>query len=221
MKIPRVKRSKGPSAAMTEYTYRKKALPHLMKDFQGHCAYCLDPSDFRAPSQSHVEHFDCKIKGRNRNYYKNLMLACAACNLSKGGKPVQNPFKLEQRLINCTVENEFTEHIKETEDGQWEPLTQAGLYHLESIELREHCHWKKRSARKTMIQGVAKLLKTAVYYKTQTPVVLHNEMMSMIRSVVEELKSFPPLVIDGNVVFERTGSNHKELNWMLHNYKAI
>jgi HNH endonuclease len=185
---------------MTEYTYRKKALPHLMRDFDGQCAYCLDPKEFRAPSQSHVEHFDCKLKGRKRHFYKNLMLACAACNMSKHGKPVKNPFNEEQRLLNCTEENEFVEHIRETGDGQWEAMTPVGYYHLESIGLREDCHRNKRRARKVMTEEIAKLFKTAVKYETHNPAELHNQMMVTIRSLLAELKNFPPLITNGGAV---------------------
>jgi hypothetical protein len=188
---------------MTEFTYRKKALPHLMTDFDGHCAYCLDPKEFRAPSQSHVEHFDCKLKGRERHYYKNLMLACAACNMSKHGKPVKNPLKEEQRLINCTEENEFVEHIRETEDGQWEAMTPAGYYHLESIELREDCHRNKRRARRVMAKEIAKLFKSAVKYETHNPAELHNQMMATIRSLLTVLDNFPPLVVAGGIISAR------------------
>lgn len=203
MKAPRVKRSRGPTSAMTEFTYRKKALPYLMKDFNGHCAYCLDPKEFRAPSQSHVEHFDCKLKGRERHFYKNLMLACAACNMSKHDKPVINPFDKEQRLLNCTEENEFVGHIREMEDGQWEAQTPAGHYHLESIGLREDCHRNKRRARKIMAEGIAQLFKTAVEYRTHNPVGLHDEMMATIRSLLTVLENFPPLVINGGTVSPR------------------
>ena len=203
MKIPRVKRSKGPTSAMTEFTYRKKALPHLIKDFNGQCAYCLDPKEFRASSQSHVEHFDCKLKGRKRHFYKNLMLSCAACNMSKHGKPIINPLNEEQRLLNCTEENEFIGHIRETEDGQWEAMTPAGYYHLESIELREDCHKNKRRARRVMTEEIAKLFKTAVKYETHNPAELHNQMMTTIRSLLAELKNFPPLIVDGGVISAR------------------
>jgi hypothetical protein len=95
------------------------------------------------------------------------MLSCAACNMSKHGKPLKNPLDEKQRLLNCTEENEFVEHIREMEDGQWEAVTPAGHYHLESIELREDCHRNKRRARRVMTEEIAKLFKTAVKYETQ------------------------------------------------------
>ena len=92
-------------------------MPSLLKDFEGRCAYCLDPDDFRHPSQTHVDHFDCKLHGRKR-HRSNLMLGCAACNMSKHDKPVVNPFDKQQRLLNCTEETEFPTDIYETDDGR-------------------------------------------------------------------------------------------------------
>ncbi len=143
MKGPRVKRGNGPQSAMTKATYRKKALPFLLNDFERRCAYCLDPDEFRHPSQNHVEHFDCKLKERKKHQFKNLMLACVTCNTCKHAKPVVNPLNSEQRFLNCTLENEFPEHIEEVPDGQWRAKTDAGNYHLESIGRQERCHVQK------------------------------------------------------------------------------
>jgi hypothetical protein len=184
---------------MTKATYRKKALSHLLADFKGECAYCLDPSEFRSPSQTQVDHFDCKLKGRRRHYYKNLMLACATCNLSKHDKPIVNPFDSRQRLLNCTEENEFLGHIREEADGQWMPITQAGLYHLESIGLTADCHRKKRHARKMMAERILMLMTTAVQYEAVNPWDVHSELMSTIRELLQILKNFPPLVSEKGV----------------------
>jgi hypothetical protein len=200
MKTSRVKRSHGPKSVMTENTYRKKALPFLLKDFEKKCAYCLDPNDFRIPSHDQVDHFNCKLRGRNRHYYKNLMLGCAACNHSKHDKPLVNPFDTEQRLLNCTEENEFIGHIKEEADGQWVALSKAGEYHLESIGLTVDCHRKKRQERRKMIERIVSLFTTAVHYRTENPEAVHNELMATIRMLMDTLDKFPPLVI-GNGVF--------------------
>jgi len=199
----RVVRSKGPKSAMTKATYRKKALPHLLKDFQGHCAYCLDPDEFRHPSQSQVDHFDCNVRGRKRNLYKNLMLACAACNLSKHDKPVKNPLDKEQRLLNCTEENEFLTDIVETSNGQWEAGTKAGAYHLEVIGLREDCHRKKRQARRGVVQQVINLCSTALQYQHVDPAGLNAQIMATVVALVEHLDNFPPLVTNKGVLTAR------------------
>jgi len=199
MKTARVKRSHGPKAAMTEATYRKKALPHLLADFNGLCAYCLDPKEFRAASQSNVEHFDCKIRGRERHYYKNLMLACAACNMSKHDKPVVNPFDSEQRLLNCTEENEFLGHIRENSNGQWESTSKAGHYHLASIGLTADCHNKKRKARAVMANRIFGLLTTAIQYKTVNPEAVHHQLMGAVRDLLQTMENFPPIVTENGV----------------------
>jgi len=200
MKAARVKRSAGPKSKMTEATYRKKGLPHLLKDFERRCAYCLDPDDFRHPSLNHVDHFDCKLHGRKRHQYLNLMLACVACNMCKHDKPVKNPFDKEQRLLNCTLETEFPEHIVETEDGDWKPLTKAAEYHLASIGLREPCHKQKRAARRRIAEQVLRLCTTAVQYRTVNPAEVHDQMMGMMRVLLEELGKFPPLVTEEGVM---------------------
>lgn len=203
MKQPRVKRGSGPASLLTQATYRKKALPHLLKDFEKRCAYCLDPDEFRHPSQNHVEHFNCKLHGRKRHQYKNLMLGCATCNCCKHDKPVVNPYDKNQRLLNCTEETEFPEHIQESPDGQWHALTEAGQYHLTSIGLQERCHQAKRAERRRMAERVYSLLTQAVHYQTYNPTILHEQVMGMIRDTLSLLDKFPPLVTDKGVMSVR------------------
>lgn len=200
MKRPRVKRGPGPKARLlTQGNYRKKALQFLLDDFQRRCAYCLDPDEFRHPSLNHVDHFDCKIRGRRRNQYANLMLACAACNQSKHDKPVANPLDQEQRLLNCTVENEFPKHISETEDGQWEPHSKEGEYHLAVIGLQERCHRAKRGARRKIAQQILDLCTQAVQYRSLNPEEIQRQILGTVRMLLEHLKAFPPLVTENGV----------------------
>jgi len=200
MKVARVKRSAGPKSKMTKATYRKKALPFLLKDFEGRCAYCLDPSEFRHPSQTQVDHFNCKLKERKRHQYKNLMLACSACNLSKHDKPVTNPLDKQQRLLNCTEETEFPEHIVELDNGQWQSVTKAGEYHLVSIGLTENCHRQKRGARRTIANQILNLCTTAIQYQAANPAAVHDQVMETLRSLLSHLDNFPPLVTSDGVL---------------------
>ncbi len=199
----RVKRGAGPKGHVTEGNYRKKALPFLLQDFEKRCAYCLDPDEFRHPSLNHVEHFNCKLHGRRRHQYGNLMLACAACNLSKHEKPVVNPLDRRQRLLNCTEETEFPEHIEETEDGQWRACTPEGDYHLTCIGLQESCHRNKRRERLKMAKRILSLLTQAVRFETQNPVAVHQEVLGMVRDLLNLLEKFPPLVTERGVVTVR------------------
>lgn len=205
MKTPRVKRGSGPSRStkLTKGNYRKKTLSFLLTDFAGRCAYCLDPDEFRHPSLNHVEHFDCKLKGRARHQYKNLMLACAACNLSKHDKPVVNPLDKTQRLLNCTEETEFPQHIHENANGEWEGITPEGEYHLAVVGLQERCHIAKRHSRLQIAQRIHSLLKQAIQYQTQNPEAIHNEIMGTVRDLLGVLDKFPPLVTDQGVMTVR------------------
>ena len=203
MSKARVKRGPGPKVMLTDGNYRKKALPYLLGDFEHRCAYCLDPDEFRHPSLNHVEHFDCKIHGRRRHAYKNLMLACAACNQTKHDKPVVNPFDKRQRLLNCTEENEFTEHLREHDDGQWEAATPAGEYHLAVIGLQESCHRAKRRERRRMAERLRDLLTQAIQYKSHNPPELHRQIMEMVRGSLALMDKFPPLVTDSGVISVR------------------
>lgn len=203
MKAARVKRSAGPRSKLTRASYRRKALPFLLKDFEGKCAYCLDPGEFRHPSQTQVDHFNCKLRERKRHQYENLMLACSACNLTKHDKPVVNPLDREQRLLNCTQENEFPEHILEKEDGQWEPVTKAGEYHLESIGLREDCHKQKRAARRRIVEQILILCSTAIKYETSNPAAIHYQVMDTLRELLSHLDNFPPLVTGEGILSAR------------------
>jgi hypothetical protein len=196
MKQARVKRSQGPKSTMTEATYRKKALPFLLKDFESRCAYCLDPGEFRAPSQNHIDHFNCLLRNRARHQYKNLMLACSACNLSKHAKPVVNPLDSDEHLLNCTEENEFPQHIIEDKDGQWHPTTKAGYYHLESIGLREYCHKNKRAERRKVAERLLDLCTKAILYQASNPIDLHNGIMGTIKDMINLLDKFPPLITE-------------------------
>jgi len=188
---------------MTEATYRKKALSHLLKDFEGRCAYCLDPSDFRHPSQNHVEHFNCKLRPRKRHQYKNLMLGCATCNLCKHDKPVINKYDKRQRLLNCTEESEFPTHIMEDESGRWLPLTPEGLYHLTVIGLDEPCQQKKRELRLELAKDLLRLYTTAIQYQGQNPIELHQTIMETVRDILNRLSAFPPLITENGVLSVR------------------
>ncbi len=200
MKPPRVKRGPGPKSRLTKGTYRKKALKFLLADFESRCAYCLDPSDFRHPSQTQVDHFNCKLRERVRHQYRNLMLACSACNHTKHDKPVVNPFDREQRLLNCTEENEFPEHIAETPDGQWHSKTPAAEYHLVSIGLQEGSHQAKRASRRQVAHQLLSLLKKAIQYQHFNPVALHGQIMQTASTLLAQLNSFPPLVTEQGIL---------------------
>lgn len=193
----------GPKIRLTRSNYRKKSLPFLLSDFQKRCAYCLDPDDFRHPALNHVDHFNCKLRERKRHQYRNLMLACAACNQVKHDKPIVNPLDPRQRLLNCTEENEFPKHIREDDNGAWQHLSDEGEYHLTTIGLQEPCHTAKRRERRRNANQVLALLKQAVQYQSINPVSLHRTIMEMVHGILSLLDNFPPLVTEHGMISVR------------------
>jgi hypothetical protein len=197
---------------MSKWTYRKKALPFLYVDFDKKCAYCLDPDELRHPNQTHIDHFDCKLPEKKRHRYRNLMLACSACNLSKLDKPVVNHYNPRQRLLNCTEENEFNGHIFEDENGQWNGISDEGIYHLESLNLREECHRKKRKLRKGIANQIYQLCSTAIQYKSHNPVETHHALMDTARQLLNDLDSFPPLITENGPTSVRAWMKQKGID---------
>ena len=88
----------------------------------------------------------------------------------------------------------------ETVDGQWNHLTKAGEYHLESIGLREPSHKRKRAARRVIADQILALCTTALQYKAVNPAEVHNQLMWTMRSLLEHLRNFPPLVTEKGVI---------------------
>jgi hypothetical protein len=197
---------------MTKWTYRKKALPFLSKDFEKKCAYCLDPDELRHPNQTHVDHFDCKLPEKRRHRYKNLMLACSACNVSKLDKPVVNHYNPKLRILNCTEENEFQGHILEDDDGQWIGITAEGVYHLEVLNLKEECHRKKRKMRRGIAEQIYNLCSTAIQYQSQNPVETHRALMETVRQMLNDIDNFPPLITENGPVSVKVWMQQKGID---------
>jgi hypothetical protein len=136
-------------------------------------------------NQSHIDHFDSNLKGRRRHKYTNLMLACSACNLSKLAKEICDPKEPARRLLNCTLENEFPEHIIENDSCEWVSRTSPGAYHILSLDLNESAHVKRRSRRKSVLNELLKLESSAIKYRGS----LHPDAVANLLSTLNELRS--------------------------------
>lgn len=199
MSKARVKRSLGPKGTITKNNYRRKALPWLLKDFQHRCAYCLKLLDTTHPNQTHVDHFNAHAPRKLRNRYKNFMLACSACNLSKHFKPIQNRFDPSQHLLNCTELNEFPEHIIEHPSGEWIAKTPAAKYHITSIDLNESSHVATRRERRRLAHHVEQLRKHAVFYEGSMDSGALREMLDTMTTIERQLLTSIPLIDENGV----------------------
>jgi hypothetical protein len=197
MNVPRVKRGPGPKGVLTKNTYRRKALKFLKADFGCQCAYCLQSSELQHANQTHVDHFDPHKPNRSRNAYSNLMLACSGCNLNKHDKFVQNPFNKSQRLLDCTKENEFPQHIVETSDGRWTGKTEEGIYHIATIELNEPALVRNRAARRELIERLKALeAQTSFTYTGGIDAASFSALTALLQTVRSQLQTSIPLVTD-------------------------
>jgi hypothetical protein len=190
---PRVKRSKGPPGVLTKNNCRKKALPYLKADFKNRCAYCLRDMTQEHPNQSHVEHFNSHLPNRKKNQYKNLMLGCSACNLSKLTKFVTDPIATDRRMLNCTIENEFPTHIIENEiTCKWDPQTPAGDYHIMCMDLNEGSHVRRRERRRKIVEHILKLEANAVHYSGPLLISHLTELNKTIQLLKDEIRNCVP-----------------------------
>src|SRR5439155_16499453 len=100
-----------PSGKLNARNLRKRALPHLLKDFERRCAYSMRHVQI-AGGLLHMEidHFNPTLKSRARNAYSNLMLATRLCNnIKKDAWPTPNDIAAGARLLNPTVEMDYGE----------------------------------------------------------------------------------------------------------------
>src|ERR1051325_3691703 len=79
----RIKRGDPPKRKLKRRKERV-ALPELMRDFQGRCAYSMQHWELAGGEKCmEVDHFDPREKNNLNQRYDNLFLATRHCNLSK------------------------------------------------------------------------------------------------------------------------------------------
>lgn len=124
------------SRKFTASTYRK-AIPYLLRDFEGRCAYSLQHVNRVGLKLMEVDHFNPNLRGPARNNYSNLFPATRHCNGSKQDTwPDAHFTKLGARFLNPTKEQDYGVHIFE------DPLSHllvgtspAGKYHVRCCDL--------------------------------------------------------------------------------------
>lgn len=108
---PRVKRGPAPKKAIKRHKCRD-ALPELIRDFGGRCAYSLQHQSHSGPLE--VDHFDPRRKKDLIQDYNNLFPASRHCN---GKKSDTWPNKAELaagcRFLNPCEEMDYGEQIFE------------------------------------------------------------------------------------------------------------
>ncbi len=156
----RIKRSKGPQGRLAGHNCRRKALPHLLKDFEERCAYSMRHSlHAGGESQMEVDHFNPHLRGNRRHSYPNLYLAVAHCNNKKSDCwPTVAERRAGIRFLDPCRERDYGKHIFENpETHQLEATTPAGQYHIDTCDLNNPTFVDERS-RRAAIRKCAKLV---------------------------------------------------------------
>jgi len=132
---PRVARH-PPKRKFTASTYRK-AIPYLLQDFEGRCAYSLQHVNRVGLKLMEVDHFNPNLRGPARNNYSNLFPATRHCNGAKQDTwPTAQLAKLGVRFLNPSKEQDYGVHIFEDPTShQLVGTTPAGKYHIRCCDL--------------------------------------------------------------------------------------
>lgn len=123
----------------------RQALPDLLRDFGGRCAYSMQ---FRQ-NVLQVDHFNPTLSGKHRNHFKNLFPATSHCNRSKWDAwPSAADQKLGLRFLNCCEEIDYGEHIFEDPvTHRVFGVTPAGRYHIRHCDLNDDVYIDERRQR--------------------------------------------------------------------------
>jgi hypothetical protein len=121
--------------------------PHVRKDFEECCAYCLRHEDW-ADGEDTFEidhHRPLGICGEDGicDFY-NLYWSCHRCNHRK-----LDNWPSEELLAKgiCFVDfckDDFDKHFQAMPNGRWEPLTESARYTERILRLNSHFHVQRR-----------------------------------------------------------------------------
>ena len=150
-KKPRIKRGPPPKKPIKRRNYRD-ALPELIRDFEGRCAYSMQHQS--RSGRLEVDHFDPRRKKDLIQNYNNLFPASRHCNGKKSDIWPSNTERAAGcRFLNPCEEMDYGEHIFEdptthelvgvTPAARWH-IRMCGLNadHLIQERRRRAKHWR-------------------------------------------------------------------------------
>jgi hypothetical protein len=188
-KKPRVKRGPPPRKPIKRHNYRD-ALPELLRDFNGRCAYSMQHQSRCGLLE--VDHFDPRKKKNLWQDYGNLFPASRYCN----GKKLDNwPNRTEReagcRFLDPCKEMDYGEQIFEdanthlvfgvTAASKWH-IRMCGLNadHLVEERRRRSAHWKAIKGKPVFVKGD------------------HQKAMEMMKMYREEVELMIPPIPSGH-----------------------
>ena len=126
---PRVKRGPAPKKPIKRRKHRD-ALPELLRDFEGRCAYSMQHQSHSGPLE--VDHFDPRQKKSLIQDYNNLFPASRHCNGKKWNIwPNRGELAAGCRFLNPCKEMDYGEQIFENPDThELVGVTPAARWHI-------------------------------------------------------------------------------------------
>lgn len=162
-------------------------------DFDFTCVYCLsheaEVGSGAAFGGFEIEHFRPKSLRRElRHRYDNLLWACRACNLAKGG--TWPSLELEQagyRFVDPSREG-LGKHIELAGYDQVAPKTAAGSYVVKKLDLNSTLHTFRRRERNEKIRRLETVRATLDALDKKAAAIPDAETLSEIGGLIVELR---------------------------------
>jgi hypothetical protein len=147
-----LRKNKPAKKRFTQSTYRK-ALPFLLKDFEGRCAYSLVHFNDCGTRDMEIDHHNPTVSGNARHNYENLFPATRHCNGKKSDEwPTRAMQKKGIRFLNPCKEQDYDSQIFEKEDGRLVGTTPAARWHIMMLDLNaSHLIHRRNERRKLKI----------------------------------------------------------------------
>jgi hypothetical protein len=122
---------------MTDSSYRRKALPFLLEDFEYRCAYSMRSLHLVSDREREIDHFNPTSGNRFRNHYSNLFLSSRHCNGAKSDHwPRLADRKRGIRYLNPCKEIDYGVAILENRDtGELIGQSPSAKYHIHKLDL--------------------------------------------------------------------------------------
>ena len=181
---PRVTRGPAPVKPIKRRRWRN-ALPELMRDFEGRCAYSMQHHE-RAGALE-VDHFDPRQKNDLIQNYNNLFPASRHCNGKKSDHwPTPKEMKAGCRFLNPCKEMDYGEQIFEDPvTYKLVGITPAAIWHIRICGLNADRLVNERAKRAKHLRLIRKpvLLRPASDF---------NTVAEMIRAFSAELELMIP-----------------------------
>jgi len=184
----RILRGKPPLQKIPRTKYRR-ALPELIRDFDGRCAYSMQHFS-RAGGMScmEVDHFDPRTKKERFQNYNNLFLATRHCNGAKRDRPTHGDVAAGLRFINPCEDWDYGKYIFEDPiSHRLIGTTPQAIYHIRYCDLNAAHLVAERRDRSAILKMLTNhfVLRSGITFDSFSQAVglLRNQVERMIPEV--------------------------------------